>query len=152
MVLEQSINGGKSWQRVDSSNQQSTYNNFSSLGGITPPKWSGDNLAWKNYTINLSNLASQSNVQFRFRFKSDATVNNDGAAIDSFYLRDNVFHDLNLTSVISPLSRCSLSDSEIVTIELQNNGNTSIPIGTIIPLTYTINMVKLIIALIRKLT
>lgn len=139
MVLERSINGGASWQRVDSLNTQATYNNTSAIGSLTPPKWSGDNGAWKRYTINVSNLASQSNVQFRFHFKSDAATNDEGAAIDSFVARDNIFNDLSLVNILAPISKCGLSVNEKVQIIIRNQGNVIVPSGTIISLGYQIN-------------
>ncbi len=139
MVLERSINGGASWQRVDSSNTQGTYNNTSTTGGITPPKWSGDNLVWKSYTVNLASLAAQSNVQFRFRFKSDATVNDEGAAIDSVVLRDNIFNDLSLTGITAPISKCGLTATETVSVDIKNLGNVVLPAGTSIALSYILN-------------
>ncbi len=139
MVLESSINGGASWQRVDSSNFMAAYNNTSSLGGIAPPKWSGDNLLWNRYTINLVSFASQSNVQFRFHFKSDATVNDEGAAIDSVVIHDNVYNDLSLSSVMSPISKCGLGNAETVRIAIRNKGNLMVPAGTVITVSYKIN-------------
>ncbi len=139
MVLERSINGGASWQRVDSSGTQAQYNNFSTVGGIAPPKWSGDNLSWKRYTINLASLIGQSNVQFRFHFFSDATINDEGAAIDSVVVFDHIFNDVALTAILSPLSKCALGATETVSVLVRNNGNVPIPSGTIIPVSYQIN-------------
>jgi hypothetical protein len=138
-ILESSINGGASWQKVDASNSQGQYNNVSTLGGIAPPKWSGDNLAWKTYHFNLANLAFQSNVQLRYRFSSDATINDEGIAIDSVVIFDNSFYDLKMAAVIAPISKCGLTANETVTVLLRNNGNLKIAANTAIPLTYKIN-------------
>ncbi len=139
MVLERSINSGLSWQRVDSANVQATYNNTNVTGGIQPPKWSGDNLAWKTYKINIPNLASQSNVQFRFRFRSDATLNDEGAAIDSVVIYDNVFNDVSVIGISAPVSKCGLSAAEVVSVTIQNLGNIPLPLNTVIPIAYSVN-------------
>jgi hypothetical protein len=139
MVLERSINGGASWQRVDSTGMQARYNNTSPLGGIKPPKWSGDNQSWQRYTISLADLALQSNVQFRFHFFSNGSINNEGAAIDSVVIFDNIINDLAVSAIISPISKCELTDSETVSILIKNVGNIQAPAGTAISVAYIIN-------------
>ncbi len=140
MVLEASVNNGFSWQRVDSSNLQLTYNTFTSnAGGITPPKWSGDNLKWTTYRISLNSLGGQSNVQFRFRFLSDPGGSDEGVFIDSLVVSDSVFNDISITNIDAPFAKCNLNANEMLRIIIKNTGNTILPSTTKIPVAYRLN-------------
>ncbi len=96
-ILESSTDG-VNWTKVDpvignGSDHNTTlstqwYNNASTDGPITPPKWSsvtsGTASGWFQTTTLLSGFQGLSAVQFRFRFGSDSSLSYDGWAIDDF--------------------------------------------------------------------
>jgi len=110
--LQYSLNSGSTWINVGSSGGGSdckTKNWFNAgtinnLAGLASPQqgWSGTLSStsgsclggngsgeWKQAGYCLSNLAGESNVQFRFTFSSGTTCNDyDGIAIDSFTIAE----------------------------------------------------------------
>lgn len=96
-VLQYSTNGGSSWQVVGGfATSVGWYNNNSinSQPGNQPNGWSGrilsgdGSLDWIEAQHQLTGLAGQSNVKFRFLFRADATTRDDGFAFDNFRIVD----------------------------------------------------------------
>ena len=100
-IVEYSTDGGTTWAKLDANlgtggtfnttNSTNWYNNSSSNGPITPPKWSSSSTAytghasgWINSVSNLVGFkgSGYSNVQFRWRFGSDGSSIDEGWAID----------------------------------------------------------------------
>ncbi|MFY0672096.1 MAG: PKD domain-containing protein [Bacteroidia bacterium] len=48
-------------------------------------------------------------------------------------------YDIGVSSILSPLSNCELSNSETITIEIENKGNIALPSGELIPVAYSID-------------
>lgn len=117
MVLEYTTDGGALWQKV--TGDAGFYNNTSALGPVAPPKWSGTNGGWTKYETSLPDLSGESNVRFRFRFQSNASITDEGVAIDEIIIYEQTAIDVSVTAVINPEnSVCgNLSDSVIVTVE-----------------------------------
>ncbi len=86
MILESSINGGGTWQKVVGN--AGFYNNTSTSGPIAPNKWSGQIGTWAQYSTALTGLANQSLVYLRFRFGSDGSYNYQGMAVDDVRIWD----------------------------------------------------------------
>jgi hypothetical protein len=86
MILESSVDGGSTWQKVVG--DDGFYNNNHSFGSVSPPKWSGFVGSWNQYTTSLQSLSGESSVYFRFRFVSSGWYGNshDGIAIDDVYI------------------------------------------------------------------
>jgi hypothetical protein len=99
LVVEQSVDGGLTWLRVDSTlgtgptynTANSTYwnNSSSTLGPVPPPKfsdtttdYSGNVNGWIKSTTLLLGTAGQSDVRLRWRFGSDGSVVREGWALD----------------------------------------------------------------------
>lgn len=117
MILESSDNGGP-WTKVTGTG---FYNNTSNNGPLPAPKWSGDNADWTRYSTSISQFAGLSKVQFRFRFASDYTENDEGIAIDDFSIYPAT-PDLTISEITSPFSGCSLSALEAVQAKVINAG------------------------------
>lgn len=58
------------------------YNNSSTSGPLAPPKWSGLSGNWTRFITTLPELANQPTVWLRFRFASDASIAEEGIALD----------------------------------------------------------------------
>lgn len=89
MIVEYSTDGGTGWTKLGVLNDTTAlnwYNNTSTSGPMVPPKWSGNsNVFGVGYVlsaIKLTPLIGQGNSRLRFRFASDASVNDEGWAID----------------------------------------------------------------------
>jgi hypothetical protein len=118
MILEASDNGG-AWTKVTGGN--GFYNNTSTQGNLTPPKWSGNNNGWTQYMTTITSFAGSPKVQFRFRFVADYVQNDEGVAIDDFNISEKAA-DLVLRNIVSPANGCGLITPSPVTIEVSNFG------------------------------
>ncbi len=118
MILESSDNGG-AWTKVTGGT--GFYNNTSTQGNLTPPKWSGSTTGWTQFTTSVSSFAGSPKVQFRFRFVSDYVQNDEGVAIDDFNISEKS-PDLTLRSIIEPASGCDLLSPSPVSISVSNYG------------------------------
>ncbi|MDZ4121857.1 MAG: hypothetical protein U1C33_05515, partial [Candidatus Cloacimonadaceae bacterium] len=102
MILEYSTNGS-TWIKVEG--DTGFYNNTSTLGPLAPPKWSGIIGVWTAYTTSIPALANQATAYLRFRFASDASVNNHGIAVEDIEIWDaNPAADLNWVENFNGLS------------------------------------------------
>ncbi len=105
VVLQSSINGGTTWQRVGNLGDPGNwYNNGSIIGnpGGQSIGWSGNSNGWISARNKLAGLAGQPNVLLRFAFASDASVNLEGFAFD-----DVVIQEGPILNLASPLVLCS---------------------------------------------
>lgn len=88
MQVEYSLDKGRTWQTLGSSDDPYWYDykNTTVTGGAFPigtSYFSGQLDDWKRFKVNISSLAGNSNVAFRFVFKSDTDLaNGAGVAID----------------------------------------------------------------------
>ncbi|NOQ92726.1 MAG: T9SS type A sorting domain-containing protein, partial [Flavobacteriaceae bacterium] len=53
-------------------------------------QWTGSNSEFNEYSFDLSELANESNIIFRFVFHSDASGNDEGVVIDDFVIQDGI--------------------------------------------------------------
>ena len=77
---------GENWRKVLAGTQNGNwYNNANNV-------WDSDTAGWKGaFTqIDLATITNKSKVRFRFAFKSNATVREDGFGIDDFLLADTI--------------------------------------------------------------
>jgi len=85
--VEYSLDKGDSWNIVGT--VSSNWYNFANSSQTTSfpinePYFTGNNSSWTEYYTDISSLAGNSNVSFRFVFKSDVTITDPGVAIDDF--------------------------------------------------------------------
>ena len=105
VVLQSSINGGTTWQRVGNlGDPHNWYNNGSIIAnpGGQSVGWAGNSNGWLTAKNKLTGLAGQPNVLLRFAFASDAVINLEGFAFDDIVIQEGPV--LNLAS---PLVLCS---------------------------------------------
>lgn len=99
-ILECSTNGGSLWSRMDPVQgtgvafntewSRRWYNDTSSFGTPTPPKWSATSTAyagntggWIRSTTPLGPIAGEPLVRFRWRFRTDESEGTEGWAVDA---------------------------------------------------------------------
>ncbi len=93
LYLQYSTNSGANWSILGSSSDINWYNSSSvpaANGGgcvnCVGSQWTGRNLALLEYTLPLNFIGDQTNVIFRFVFRSNDTTNYEGAIIDNFII------------------------------------------------------------------
>lgn len=84
--------------------------------------WVGTGPGWVTAHHDLTFLAGQPLVKFRFKFAADAIFNFDGIGLDNFRLQDPFPNDLGVISLAAPVSGVGLTASEVVTVEVKNYG------------------------------
>ncbi len=99
-VMQYSLDGGATWQRVGNFGEPINWYNYSSIGsapGDEPfpaPGWSGNigsgdgSFNWVRAQHNLDGLAGVAGVRLRIAFSADGFGNYDGYAIDNFGIQD----------------------------------------------------------------
>lgn len=101
LQVEYSTDGALSWQTLGTANDPNWYNSSSTANGIPGAQWTGEgedsnplggtNATVHDYSYDLGAFASESNIVFRFRFRSDQSVTEEGVMID----------DLVVTGILS---------------------------------------------------
>lgn len=93
LYLQYSTNYGANWSILGSSSDINWYNSSSvpsATGGgcvnCVGAQWTGRNLALLEYSLPLNFINDQTNVIFRFVFRSNDTTNYEGAIIDNFII------------------------------------------------------------------
>ncbi|OFX84237.1 MAG: hypothetical protein A2W99_00485 [Bacteroidetes bacterium GWF2_33_16] len=140
LALYYSLNDGQSWSLVPNNGDfnWNWYNetNISALGtaGID----STDNI-WKTFRQLLpAAVRNQSSVKFRFVFKSDAANNYEGFGIDDIKIYDAP-GDVGVTAITYPITKCELSDTTHLKVNIKNFGLDTLKTGTKIPVGYKFN-------------
>ena len=84
--VQYSLNRGQNWQVLGSREDPDWYNFVNNDGGGAFPQgasyFTGQLGGWRQYSINVSDLSGNADVAFRILFKSEATGQHRGAAID----------------------------------------------------------------------
>ena len=154
-VLQSSIDGGISWQKVGAfgdPNKWYTDNTINGLvSGLEPSGegWTGDannngSQGWVTAKQNLTGLAGEPSVKLRFAFGSDGSITREGFGFDDVTVYETPAIDAELFSINDPNSGCGLGN-ETVTLSIVNAGlnnisnfPVSIQVNNGTPLTETI--------------
>ncbi len=135
-MLQYSIDNGNSWSVLGIIPDPSTGNpdnwyplEVASLGGIQGG-WTETSTGWLTARHDLTALAGESDVKFRFVFASDSdnTVNSqevpyDGIAIDNLFIGEaQADIDLKVNLLLSPVNDINLSNNETISVEIGNAG------------------------------
>ena len=130
LVFEYSVNGGNTWEILGDEGvdwyNSSTFpgNNCANCPG---KQWTGTDATLKSYAHELSALAMNTQVIFRFKFYSDGYVNNEGVVIDNFVIQEqgslfeSVFNEQNIKLYPNPTKG-------LFTVELNDLNNKTIDI------------------------
>ena len=122
--LQYSIAGGN-WVTVGTINDATlgyVYPTINGLGGLVG--WTDNSNGWKTVSIDLpaNELAGQSDIKLRILFGSDTDVEFEGMAFDDVSVYENAPHDLAATEWLSQAIACGLSDQEVLSVRIANNG------------------------------
>jgi PKD repeat protein len=129
--LQYSLDAGTSWEVIGTiGSGDNWYTNYGIGFGYDPewpsgyPEgWVGGSGSWEHAYHDITFLAGEPQVQFRFYFASDASVNwYDGVAFDNFKVADPFPDDIGVINIVDPSSAPDLGSSESVTIEVENFG------------------------------
>ncbi|PNQ74628.1 glycosyl hydrolase [Hanstruepera neustonica] len=126
VYVEYSIDSGDTWNILGSSNDPNWYNSNTTAGenntcfNCPGAQWTGTNPFMTEYIHDLSAFSSETNIQFRIVFHSDAAVNFEGAIVDDFVVRGTLstgeFNDSSF--VIYPNPSNGIFNIKTVTSEL----------------------------------
>jgi hypothetical protein len=96
LQMQYSTDGALTWQTLGSASDPNWYNSGSTANGIPGAQWTGEgednnplggtNATVHDYTYDLSAFSGESNIVFRFRFRSDQSVTEEGVMIDDFVI------------------------------------------------------------------
>lgn len=140
-AIEYTVDGGLTWSRLEPRNPNLAWywynhNNISALASKTGNGrgWSGLSNGWLNARIILpEELGNQSSVRFRLIFASQAVaLNFEGVGFDMVSVY-GAQHDVGVTAFMQPITSCSLSETQDVTVAVENLGINTIAAGTHIP-------------------
>ncbi|TVZ52724.1 T9SS type A sorting domain-containing protein [Dokdonia sp. Hel_I_53] len=85
LYVEYTTDDANTWSVLGSANDPNWYNsNYTNCVNCKGAQWTGkDDTSWKQYSYDLSDFASQTNMMFRFVFHSDQGVAEEGVIIDN---------------------------------------------------------------------
>ncbi len=141
-AFQYSIDGGNNWVTVDSLSYPNIpkwewYNDYEAIPALGSQGWDTISGTW--YTVKTfmpKEITNLSSVKLRFLFASNGSNNTyEGFAFDDL----NIYEapkDVGIDSIIWPLSSCSLSDDENISVSIKNYGLDSLNIGDTIMLGY----------------
>lgn len=128
--VQYTLDEGASWNDLGTVGEGVNWYNSYNCYGMWPTfyisdyrGWDGSSSGWKHAHFDMSFLAGQPSVRFRFVFASDTYYNfNDGIAFDNVKIQDPFANDIGVVDVITPSSAVDLTGAEIVSVLLQNFG------------------------------
>lgn len=132
-------NNNGPWINIGFPNEPSSTNWFtkSQIQVLSGPGWDGYTNGWEKSEIFLSNIP-QTNVRFRFRFRSNASLHDEGVAIDNFEIRLPDPVDASLNAIAGNLAGGVLgpelvAEGDTVQIfgRIRNQGGSNITNATI---------------------
>ena len=130
--VELSTDGGATWNTLGGMGTGLNWYNL-------PTGWDGISYAnpgeWRSAQHLLAGTAGQADVRIRFAFTSDGSVQQEGIAIDNIRIADS-FDDAYAINLTNPVSLCGLTSTEMVSINVFNNGSDTI---VALPVCYSIN-------------
>ena len=145
-VLQSSINGGATWQKVGAFGDPNNWYTDNSINGLqtslepSGEGWTGrvgtGSGAWVLAEHDLTGLANQPAVILRVAFGSDGSVQDDGFAFDDVLILDAPAIDAGIVALTAPSSGCGLSTSDSVRVAVVNFGSAAI---SNFPITFELN-------------
>jgi hypothetical protein len=147
-VLQSSIDGGATWQKVGAKGDPNNWYNDNTINGepggqpaATAQGWTGaiatvnGSNGWVPVKHRLTGLGGKSSVRLRIAFGSDATLVDNGFAFDDIHIGDNT-NNLAVTSIQAINKPCGFNASEPITAVIENLGATAVSGFTV---SYTVN-------------
>ena len=130
-VLQASVDGGISWQKVGSFGDPNNWYNDNTIGGLTnlePSQegWSSTGGSWVLAEHDLTGLGGQPSVELRFAHGTDGSVIEDGFAFDDVLIQDAPALDAGIVAIVQPVTSCGLGANDSVKIAVSNFGSSVI--------------------------
>ncbi len=152
--MQYSLDEGTTWIALGSAGDSNYWYNASFVAGLLNSGslhgWSGN--IYSNYVTaekDLSFLAGESSVRFRFFFGVTFNFNNDeGCAIDHFIIKEEQAYDLGIVSLDFPTGNCILTEEEAIIVQLKNLGTN--PISTFV-MSYTLDGLNYVTETVNQL-
>ena len=133
--VEFSTNGGGSWLKVGTASSGGL-NWYNQPAGDYWTDNSGLAGVWRIARHELTSLAGQSSVRFRFVMSTNAFTVDEGFGIDDVFVWEPQPDDVGVIILDDPVTGCNRSATELVTIRVENFGTTS---QSTIPVAYSID-------------
>jgi hypothetical protein len=132
--VQYTTNNGMTWTTLGVLNDPNGANWYNSANINNAPGFSGSSQGWQYSEISLSALnLFPIPVQFRFHFFSNATVANNGWAIDDIVIyQPQIPNDAGVIEIVAPAGQSVTGSPNQVTVKLKNFGTqtlTSIPVS-----------------------
>lgn len=136
-TIQYSTNGGFNWTTLGVVNDTEGYNWYESYANALPA-WTLPTNGWKSAFISLAPLDNAGPaVKLRFIFRSNATVQNEGFAIDDVKIHvPSIPIDAGVIEIEEPSGPTATGSANTVTVKIKNFGTTTL---SSIPLTYKLN-------------
>jgi hypothetical protein len=135
-VLQSSIDGGATWQKVGAFGDPNNWYTDNSINGLqnnlepSGEGWSGragsGSAGWLLAEHDLSGLANQAAVILRVAFGSDGSVQDEGFAFDDILILDAPAADAGTVALVAPNSGCGLGTADSVRVSIANFGSAAI--------------------------
>ncbi len=134
--VQYSLNNGINWSTLGVIGDSEGYNWYDSYVGAQP-SWSEPTNGWKSAFMSLSDLDNGgSNVKLRFVFRSNASVENEGFAVDAVKIHVPMIPtDAGIVEIVSPQGQTVTGGANQVQVKIKNFGTTTL---TSIPLSYKV--------------
>jgi hypothetical protein len=132
--VQYTTNNGMTWTTLGVLNDPNGANWYNSANINNAPGFSGSSQGWQYSEISLSALnLFPIPVQFRFHFFSNATVANNGWAIDDIVIyQPQIPNDAGVIEIVTPAGQSVTGSPNQVSVKLKNFGTqtlTSIPVS-----------------------
>ncbi|MFT6922828.1 MAG: hypothetical protein ACJA1C_001835 [Crocinitomicaceae bacterium] len=124
--VEYSIDGGATWTKLGTSltGLDNWYNDAGNDWWDGNSGLAGD---WRTAAHVLTGLAGESDVRVRFMFSSDGSATEDGFGVDNILIYEDMeVADASPMALVSQIDGCSLSATEVFSIDVMNNGADSL--------------------------
>lgn len=134
--VQYSTNNGINWTTLGVISDPDGYNWYDSYVGAQPG-WSEPTNGWRSAFMSLSALDNAgSNVKLRFVFRSNATVENEGFAVDAVKIHvPMIATDAGVVEIVSPQGQTITGGANQVQVKIKNFGTSTL---TSIPLSYKV--------------
>ena len=122
--LDASMDGGNTWTKVGAIGDGINWYTFDNTNNDLGEVWAGNSGGWIFAKNELTGMAGESEVRFRFGFGSDGSVSNfDGVGIDNFSIFEEMTNDiLGHTLTNSSEVECGEMEDQL-TLNIVNNGS-----------------------------
>ncbi|HHZ64772.1 MAG TPA: PKD domain-containing protein [Flavobacteriales bacterium] len=133
--VEFSTNGGGSWLKIGTASSGGL-NWYNQPAGDYWSDNSGLAGVWRTARHELTSLAGQSSVRFRFVMGTNAFTVDEGLGVDDVFIWEPQPDDVGVIILDNPLTGCNLTATERITILVENFGTVS---QDTIPVAYSID-------------